>query len=200
MKFPEIAHVKAYYSARPFIKINVTKDEPSIWLFDTGAAVSCISKAYFTEIRKSTKVTKLPDDGINLMGAGKSTIETLGRYAIPISVSIKGKTRTCVDAPVIVCNTLTNPGIFGIDLINEFGIVYYGKAQEFKFEEEVVEVLAMANSQQAVYSTKKVFMEARTSKTIELSCPPTGSTTEQIGLYTFKNSSYQSYVSVQTQG
>ena len=106
--------------ARPRINVSINNNNMS-WLYDTGAAKSCISTKQFHSLfpngyQERFRSKKSPNCG--LLDAGGNS---LGLYGVlPMTLNILGKT---VQHDIWVCDHI-NDSIMGIDLINKFHLQY----------------------------------------------------------------------------
>ena len=92
------------------------------WLYDTGAARSCISTdqfhLLFPEGCREFFHSKHTTTGTGLQDAGGHSLQLYG--IVPITLTILGKT---IRHNIWICNRI-NDSIIGIDLINQFNLQY----------------------------------------------------------------------------
>ena len=91
-------------------------------LYDTGAAVTCLSRATFD---KHFTHYQRRNHSAGVKGAGDNDLDLYGVYSIPV----QWKNKKEVQGQFMVCNNL-DIDLIGIDLINDLGISYDAKAQQ----------------------------------------------------------------------
>ena len=90
-------------------------------LFDTGAAVSLLSRRAFQAAKQAGAVgDEIPNHGVTLTTASGEPLPTLG--AFHISFALLGR-RKC-SAPMVVASQLNSDAIMGMNIIEREGIVY----------------------------------------------------------------------------
>ena len=92
-------------------------------LYDTGAAVTCLSRATFEKHFRHYQ--RHNHSSVGVKGAGDNNLDLYGIYTIPV----QWKNKKEVQGQFMVCNEL-DIDLIGIDLINELGISYDAKAQQ----------------------------------------------------------------------
>ena len=104
---------------RPRVRVQVG-DTTMSWLYDTGAAKSCISTEQFYSLFPNG-YQNFPASGHALTGLKDAGGNSLNLYGIiPLNLTILGKT---IKHDVWVCDKLTD-AIIGIDLIDKFQLQY----------------------------------------------------------------------------
>ena len=114
-------------------------------------------------------------------------MDVLGVYEIPLTVTLNGHTKTCSNAPVYVCQSLTSPGILGINMINEFNISFAPPPTGLVFHDKPQKVTAIQNAitPERVYTTRSTFIKAHEAVTVRLSCKAHNASEHRVGVYTF---------------
>ena len=102
-----------YIGGKPTVKIKTLNCYES-WLYDTGAAVTVISEDFFHQLRPKPTL-KIAD--FSVTGANKKPLKILGSISLPAELlDFKG-----VISP-LVCSTLSQPAILGMDSIRKMKI------------------------------------------------------------------------------
>jgi hypothetical protein len=112
---------------RPYLDIKACTIT-SKWLFDTGAAVSCMSLKQFRTIPIDKRPTKMPPL-TKLVSAASTSLNVIGVYNMPLT--LQGQTIT---HPIYVCDNLHQDAILGFDAIKRFGIIFDPTKNMFAFE------------------------------------------------------------------
>ena len=128
-KIHKINDVVSKRTPRPFITLQHGGIQ-STWLFDTGAAISCMSLKAFRTIPIKHRPKKI-GEGCGAKGATGSSLIPVGQYLMPIRWNGKS-----VMQPMVVFQHLNTPLILGIDGINNLGITYLSIPDEFVFQSE----------------------------------------------------------------
>ena len=118
------------YAQRPFLYARLQNSNLAC-LFDTGAAVCCISTNWFNSLTFQTQPKRIPGSK-DLISASKDKLEIKGVFAI--KVEILGRT---VTHPFYVINNMNQNAIIGIDLIAKLGLVYMASTKQFIFESDI---------------------------------------------------------------
>ena len=80
----EINDIVSKFTPRPIITLKTSSGFSGKWLFDTGAAVSCMSIGAFRSIPIDKRPKKINDKGRNCKGASGAMLEPVGTYLIPL--------------------------------------------------------------------------------------------------------------------
>jgi len=163
--------------ARPFITLKV-QGETSTWLFDTGAAVNCISLAEFRKIPPDRRPPKLPPM-FNLSTASADSLKIVGVYNLTFSLQNRS-----ITSPVFVCSNLNQNAILGMDAIKKLGLIYSPIKEQFSFETPSVNSLDNTPAHLASLTTiKSITIPPLTSVSLTVSAlsnnayrPPAGVT------------------------
>ena len=102
-KIHRINDVISQRTPRPFIELHHEGGISSKWLFDTGAAISCMSLRAFKAIPKTHKLKKI-GQGCGAKGATGSSLIPVGAYIMPIRWNGKA-----VMQPIVVFQHLNTP-------------------------------------------------------------------------------------------
>ena len=114
---------------RPYLDINAC-GVTSKWLFDTGAAVSCMSLKQFRTIPVDKRPCKMPPL-TKLVSAASTTLNVIGVYNMPLTLH-----NQTITHPVYVCQNLHQPAILGYDAIKRFGIIFDPTSNMFAFQNQ----------------------------------------------------------------
>ena len=99
-------------------RINVTTGEKTFnWLFDTGAAITCMSASSFREAFRTNK-PKLIQKGAGCVAANGSKMNSLGVFDLP--TTIRGRKFV---HPVTVVEDI-NDNIIGIDFMHALSLIH----------------------------------------------------------------------------
>ena len=105
---------------RPRVNVQINNVTMS-WLYDTGAAKSCISTAQFHTLYPNGCLDFIHKNNSHSKGLQDAGGNSLNLYGIvPLTLTILGKTIT---HNVWICDSLRD-SIIGVDLINEFQLQY----------------------------------------------------------------------------
>ena len=118
---------KTKFNERPFISVT-TQNVPGIWLYDTGASVSCMSLEQFRRIAPDCRPVK-HNPQVRLLSAAKTEMTVTGMYHL--NFKILGKTFT---HPVHVCHPMNQGGIIGMDIITFLGLTFLPARKSFVFD------------------------------------------------------------------
>ena len=111
---------------RPFITLNANGIS-NAWLFDTGAAVTCMSTKEFRKIAHTSRPTKLPPM-TKLISASNTPLKVRGVYNLTLTIK-----NHAITHPVYVCDNLHQDAILGIDAIKQLGIIFDPTNDKFAF-------------------------------------------------------------------
>jgi hypothetical protein len=129
-------------------RINVTTGEKTFgWLFDTGAAITCMNASSFRETFETNK-PKLIQKGAGCVAANGSRINYLGVFELPMT--IRGKKYV---HPVTVVEDI-NDNILNIDFMNENRMNYNMTSKQITFAHMLTN---------ALYSVKEITISALSS-------------------------------------
>jgi hypothetical protein len=103
------------------------------WLFDTGAALTCMSSRVFRKISKIHRPTKINAIGTTAWGASGSNRVPEGVYMIPMEWN--GKKSSDKFRPT----NSSQPTILGIDVIYNLGITYLTETKQLMFQSEIMQ-------------------------------------------------------------
>ena len=104
---------------RPFIQLKTIEGIKKSWLYDTGAAITCISLKQFEAIPTSQRPQKLAGPSTAAIGASGDSLQSCGNYLFPMEWSGKK-----IWQKVTVFKNLNTDTILGIDAIDNFGITH----------------------------------------------------------------------------
>ena len=103
-----------------------------LWLYDTGADVSVISKSLFDKIKVKPKLESVLG---SLNSAANTKLGVSGKCKLKLD--ILGKR---FEHKVFVCDNLNQQAILGIDAIQKLGLNYNCRNRKFSFDEEINEI------------------------------------------------------------
>ena len=116
-------------------RINVTTGETTFnWLFDTGAAITCMNANSFRQAFKNSK-PKMITNGNGCVAANGSKMNSLGVYEIPMTI----RGRKFVH-PVTVVEDI-NDNIIGIDFMHINKLNYDTNSQQITFSHMLTNAL-----------------------------------------------------------
>jgi hypothetical protein len=122
----KINNIVSKRTPRPIIIQETSSGLSCKWLFDTRAAITCMSIGAFKSIPIHARPKMIGEKGKNAVGAS-------GASSIPLEW--KGKK---IMQQVNVFQNLNTPLILGIDGINNLGITYLSMSQTFMFQEDII--------------------------------------------------------------
>ena len=128
----KINDVRSKQTSRPLIQIKTLPGMNPTWLYDTGAALTCISMETFRQISINSRPTKIHAIGKGASGASGGSLIPQGSYIIPME--FKGRK---IMQKVQVYKNLAQEAILGIDAIDNLGITYLSRTKEFLFQEDI---------------------------------------------------------------
>ena len=129
-------------------RINVTTGEKTFnWLFDTGAAITCMSASSFREAFRTNK-PKLIQKGAGCVAANGSKMNSLGVFDLPMTI----RGRKFVH-PVTVVEDI-NDNIIGIDFMHANKMNYDATSMQITFAHMLTN---------ALYSVKEITIPALSS-------------------------------------
>ena len=102
------------------------------WLYDTGAALTCISTATFRQIAINSRPTKIHSIGKEASETNGGSLLPQGSYMIPIEFQGRKITQK-----VQVYENLAQNTILGRDAIDNLGLTYRSRTREFLFQEDI---------------------------------------------------------------
>lgn len=129
----EINDVRTKNTPRPLITLNTSSGLTCKWLFDTGAAITCMSIGAFRKIPIDKRPTKINDKGRECRGASGTSLIPVGTYLMSLEWDNKK-----ILHPVTVFQNLNTPLIMGIDAIHHMGITYLTMSETFMFQDDIV--------------------------------------------------------------
>lgn len=101
---------------RPRISVRA-RNRTFSFLFDTGAAHSCLTKRTFDIMNSVLPLTKI-DNGFTLMSASHNQLRSIGRYRVPLE--LKGRS---MPFDFVVLENL-NDDIIGVDFMHLYQLHY----------------------------------------------------------------------------
>jgi hypothetical protein len=108
-------------------RINVTTDEKTFnWLFDTGAAITCMNANIFRQVFQVNK-PKLIQKGAGCVTANRSKMNSLGVFEVPMT--IRGRQFL---HPVTVIEDI-NDNMIGIDFMHTNKMNYNATSKQITF-------------------------------------------------------------------
>jgi predicted aspartyl protease len=134
---------------RPRVNVR-TGNQTTSWLFDTGAAITCMNSRSFNAAFGNQKTKKIANAQICVAASGDA-MNSIGIYEIDFY--IKGQKFT---HPVNVINEL-NDNIIGIDFMHRNKLVYDVNTRQVKFADEKMNTIS---------ATKQITIPAMTSSII----------------------------------
>ena len=124
----KINDIRSKQTFRPLIQLKTLPGMHPTWLYDTGAALTCISMETF----RHSRPIKIHSIGKGASGASGGFLIPQGSYMIPME--IKGRK---IMQKVQVYKNLAQGAILGIDAIDNLGITYLSLTKEFLFQEDI---------------------------------------------------------------
>ncbi len=118
-KIMKINYVKSKSTPRPIICLKLGSGYARGWLFDTGAAITCMAIKELSKIPRHVKLQQIANTGRVCQGASGTSLIPVGTYLMPLEW--QGKK---IIHPVIVFENLNTPLIMGIDAIHHMSITY----------------------------------------------------------------------------
>ena len=154
-KLIKINDIRSKITQRPLIQLKTLPGMNPNWLYDTGAALTCISINAFRQIALNSRPTKIHSIGKEASGASGGSLIPRGSYMIPMEY--KGRR---IVQKVQVYENLAQSAILGIDAIDNLGLAYLSRSKEFLFQEDI----------------KKTRFERADLNTVKLMCIPAQTT------------------------
>ena len=109
---------------QPLIQLKTLPGMNPTWLYDTGAAMTCISMETFRQIKINSRPNKIHSIGKQASGASGGSLIPKGAYMIPME--FQGKK---IFQQVQVFENLAQPAILGIDAIDNLGLSYLSRSR-----------------------------------------------------------------------
>ena len=109
-------------TSRSLIQLKTLPGMNSTWLYDTGAALTCISMETFRQIAMYSRPTKIHSIGKEASGANGGSLIPRSSYMIPME--FKGRKTF---QKVQVYENLAQRAILGINVIDNLGITYLSR-------------------------------------------------------------------------
>ena len=131
-KIVKINDVRSKQTSRPLIQLKTLPGMNPDWLYDTGAALTCISMETFRQISINSRSTKIHSIGKGASGASGGSLIPQGSYMMPMEY--KGRK---IMQKVQVYKNLAQGAILGIDAIDNLGLTYLSRTKEFLFQEDI---------------------------------------------------------------
>ena len=154
-------------TVRPRLKVKVNTKEFS-WLYDTGAARTCISTAMYKHMFPNglkPSMTKLFTPGslkkLKLSDAGGNSLGLFGIF--PMTMTILGKTFT---HEVWVCDKITDL-IIGIDLIHKFHLGYDTYSRSVQWQTEPINSVSSLTKDSVLSLTKRCHFPALSTSIVK---------------------------------
>ena len=140
-----------FHGDKKWPRINVTTGETTFnWLFDTGAAITCMNANSFRQAFKNSK-PKIITNGNGCVAANGSKMNSLGVYEIPMTI----RGRKFVH-PVTVVEDI-NDNIIGIDFMHINKMNYDTNSRQITFSHMLTN---------ALYAVKETTIPALSSMVI----------------------------------
>jgi hypothetical protein len=134
---------------RPRINVK-TRNQTTSWLFDTGAAITCMNSRSFNAAFGNQKPKKI-SNAQSCLAASGDAMNSIGVYEVDLW--IKGQKFT---HPVNVINELNN-NIIGIDFMHRNKLIYDVNTRQVRFADDKMNMIC---------ATKQVMIPAMTSSII----------------------------------
>ena len=160
-KIVKINDNKSKSTPRPIISLKLGSGYSRGWLFDTGAAITCMAIKELRRIPSYVKLQKIANSGRICQGASGANLIPVGTFLMPLEW--QGKK---ILHPVIVFNNLNTPLIMGIDAIHHMSITYLSMSESFLFQEDIIGENKFRKADLMTVAT--TFIPARTSVPVRL--------------------------------